>query len=673
MRRTWVTLPIVRGGIGALFWLTVSALAQQNVPDLTTQSLEDLMNIQVTSVSKKGQKISRTAAAVFVITQEEIRRSGAINIPDLLRLTPGLNVAQINANLWAVSARGFNGEFSNKLLVLLDGRSVYLPTFSGVFWDILDVPLEDIERIEVIRGPGGTTWGANAVNGVINIISKKASATPGAMVVSGGGNLTQGFGTTQYGGKGGRSIDYRLFTKYSNQYHMPGTTGADGGDGWHTLRGGFRADSRISCRDDLMMEGDLYTGRIGDLTTALQSVATPILQAGLSETNVAGGYIQTSWNHRYSSHAETILQLSFDNYERNDVLGEERNTLNLDFEHHLGWGERQDLVWGVGYRYSSSTTNGHFSFSLNPADLNTQLVSSFLQDEIAIVPERLSLTMGSKLEHNYFTGFGVMPSGRVAWNLTERQMIWAAVSRVIRTPSDVDTGMNLNAAGFVPPTGPPVLIRVVGNPKFQDEKLVAYEAGYRRQVRNQLSIDIASYYNSYDGLQTTEAATPFFETTPFPPHLVLPFTHENLMSGETHGAELSANWRVNERWMLTSGYALELVHLRLDPASQDIQSLALAQGSTPRHWAHLESHLNLTRSLTWDASANFADHLAGLNVPSYTRADTQLNWHAGEHVSLSLVGQDLLKDRHQEFFNPQGTGLSSLVKRKAFAKITWNF
>ena len=274
MRRTWVTLPILRGAIGTLFWLTVSALAQQNVPDLTTQSLEDLMNIQVTSVSKKGQKISRTAAAVFVITQEEIRRSGAINIPDLLRLTPGLNVAQINANLWAVSARGFNGEFSNKLLVLLDGRSVYLPTFSGVFWDILDVPLEDIERIEVIRGPGGTTWGANAVNGVINIISKKASATPGAMVVAGGGNLTQGFGTTQYGGKGGRSIDYRLFTKYSNQYHMPGTTGADGGDGWHTLRGGFRADSRISCRDDLMMEGDLYTGRIGDLTTALQSVAT---------------------------------------------------------------------------------------------------------------------------------------------------------------------------------------------------------------------------------------------------------------------------------------------------------------------------------------------------------------------------------------------------------------
>lgn len=651
-----------------------SQKASQSSPsDLTQVSIENLMNMEVTSASKKEQKLSRVASAIFVVSQEDIRRSGATNIPDLLRIVPGLNVAQIDASVWAISARGFNGEFSNKLLVMLDGRSVYLPTFSGVFWDVLDVPLEDIERIEVIRGPGGTTWGANAVNGVIDIITKKASQTRGGMVVAGGGNLNQGFGTVQYGGGLGKNTDYRIFTKYLNEYHHPDPSGQKGGDGWHALRGGFRTDSKPSTRDDLTLQGDLYSTRVGSISGLLESVASPITQFTFTESNVAGGYIQGDWYHRYSERSDTTLQVSFDNYERNDALREKRNTANIDFEHHFALGTRQDLVWGLGYRYSSSTTNGNLTISLDPADLDTQLFSAFVQDEIALIPEKLSLTAGTKLEHNYYTGFGVMPSARVAWNLKEDQMVWAAVSRAIRTPSSLDTAARFNTGGFVPPGGAPVLIRITGNPAFQDERLIAYEAGYRAKVFDRLTMDFAAYYNSYGHLETTEPFPPLFESTPLPPHVVLPLVQSNLMHGETHGIEISANWKVSGRWTLAPGYAFEQIHLHLDPTSQDSQSIANGQGSSPRHWARLDSHVNLARSLAWDASANFVGRLPAQNLSSYTRLDTQLTWRPGENFSFSMVGQNLVKDRHLEFLNLQGSALSSMTKRNAYAKLTWQF
>jgi len=664
-----------RGGLSLLVALsmTLSASAQGQVEDLAKLSVEDLMNVEVTSVSKKEQKISQTASAIFVITMEDIRRSGATNIPDLLRLVPGLNVSQINSNIWAISARGFNVEFSNKLLVMLDGRIVYLPTFSGVFWDVLDLPLEDIERIEVIRGPGGATWGANAVDGVINIITKKASETRGGMIVAGGGNLEQAFGTMQYGGTAGTSTDYRVFAKYSDQYHQPGLDGQNGGDGWHTLRGGFRTDSNLSPHDDLTLTGDLYSSRAGDIDGTIDSIASPTVRNTFSETNTTGGYIQADWNHRYSDQSDTTLQISFDRYRRDDVLREARNTVDIDFAHHFRWGERQDVVWGVGYRYSSSTTDGDLIFSLEPPDLNTQLFSAFVQDEFALVPDRLSLTVGTKLEHNYYTGFGVMPTARTAWTWSQRQMVWAAISRALRTPSSVDTARNLNENGFVPPGGPPVLITIVGNPAFQNEQQITYEAGYRSQLRKELSVDIAAYYNSYDQLETSEPAPPFFETTPPPPHVVMPLIYENLMHGETHGIEVFASWKVTGRWTLTPGYAFEEIHMHLDPTSQDTQSVASAEGSSPSQWARLDSHLDLLHGLTWDASANFVGRLSSPVVPSYTRVDTQLAWRFRENLSASLVGQNLLRDHHFEFLNPDGTGFANLVKRSAYAKLTWTF
>jgi iron complex outermembrane recepter protein len=658
--------------LAMLAFLTMPAWSQQVSSDLTAKSLEDLMNVEVTSVSKNEQKLSRTASAIFVITAEDISHSGALNIPDLLRMVPGMNVARINANTWAMSARGLDGEFSNELLVMVDGRTVYVPTFGGVFWDVLDIPLEDIERIEVIRGPGGTIWGANAVNGVINIITKKAADTLGGLIVAGGGNVDQGFATTQYGGTLGKNTDYRVYSKYLNQPELPGLGGQMGGDGWHLLSGGFRVDSTISPKDNLTVEGNLYVGREGNPNLSLPSVTSPGMQASELAVNLSGGFLQLGWNHTFSARSDTIFQISYDSFERNDQLRENRYTLNLDFQHHFAWGERQSIIWGLGYRYSSSQTDGDLSVSLNPANFNTQIASSFIQDEIALLPDRLYLTVGTKLEHDYYTGFVLLPSVRVTWQPNAHQMFWA-ISRAARTPASLDTAERLNFAGFPGPGGTPVLIGQIGNPHFRNEDLTAYETGTRTTLRKHLSIDFAAFYGAYTHQETAEPAPPVFETTPAPPHLFIPTILENLMHGESEGLEIAANWKVSDRWTLSPGYAFEEIHMHLDPSSQDTQSVAPAEGSSPVNSAQLRSHFVLPHNMAWDTSAYFVGRLSDPDIPSYTRVDTSLSWQYREGMSFSLVGQNLVRDEHIEFIESTGASLSTLIKRSAYAKFTWRF
>jgi iron complex outermembrane recepter protein len=650
------------------------AWPQQKPTDLASQSLEDLMNIQVTSVSKKEQPLSRTAAAIFVITQEDIRRSGAANIPDLLRMVPGLDVAQISANTWAVSARGFNAQFGNKLLVLVDGRSVYTPTFSGVFWDTLDLPLEDIERIEVIRGPGGSSWGANAVNGVINIITKKASETQGSMVVASAGNLDQGSGTAQYGGKLGNATDFRVYGKYFNQDHISGANGLSGGDSWHLLRGGFRTDSTLSTKDTLTIQGDFYGGREGDPGAVLASVTAPGRTFVNLEDNVRGGFVQSVWNHTYSTRSDTTLQISLDRYTRADPeLPQTRDTVLADFQHNIAWGERQDIVWGVGYSFTTDHLGGSLLISFDPVSRATDLFSSFVQDEISLVPNRLSLTVGAKLEHNAYTGIALMPSARAAWTPFPRNMFWAAVSRAVRTPARSDTNFRLNIGDVAPPAAPPILLSLFGNPLVKNEGLIAYEMGYRAEVLGRFSLDVSAYFNDYDDLQTKEPSAPFFELAPSPPHLVLPLVYGNLMHGETHGLETSATWKVTDRWTFSPGYALELIHLHTSPQSGDTQSAPFIAGTVPRHSAELRSHLDLSHRVSGDMSAYFVSRLTAQSVPSYTRLDAQVTWKIVEGLQLSIVGQNLVRDHRQEFIDPQASENSTGIKRSAYAKFTWRF
>jgi len=664
----------IRALAAGLIFLDLALTCQAQQSDLIDRSLEDLMNIEVTSVSKKEQKLSQAAAAIFVITQEDIRRSGATNIPDSLRMVPGVDVAQINANSWAVSARGFNHQFSDKLLVVIDGRTVYTPLFAGVYWDTQDVPLEDIERIEVIRGPGATVWGANAVNGVINIITRNSADTPGGLLVVGGGTQELALGMAQFGGKIGTDVSYRAFTKYSDHNHFPDLVGEDGEDGWHMLHGGFRADAALSQKDSLTLQGDLYGGREGAEFGHIVTIAPPVNENIDGQADLAGGDILTRWNHVFSSRSDTTLQFYFDRYERDGPESrEDRDTFDLDFQHHLALSARHDLIWGADYRHSADHTQGTIDQAWVPASRAVELFSVFVQDEIVLKPNHVFLSVGSKLENNYFSGFDVDPSARVAWTPTKKHTLWAAVSRAARSPSRRSVDSDINIAVFPGPGGVPAELTLFGNPDEKSEHVIAYEAGYRAQVTPRFSVDLAAFLNTYHDLATTEAGSPFLMVSPPPSRLIFPLVWGNKMHGTTDGIEVSANWKVSDRWTISPGYALLQMHLHTDPTSQDITSVADADGSSPRHQAQLRSHLLLPSHFVWDASAYFVERLPAQQVPSYTRFDTQLSRPLGERLELSLVGQNLLRDHHLES-NDMLTSLNpTQVKRSAYAKIAWHF
>jgi iron complex outermembrane receptor protein len=646
---------------------------QQQPGDLASQSLEALMDVEVTSVSKKEQKVSRTASAVFVITQEDIRQSGATNIPDLLRMVPGMDVAQITSNAWAVSARGLNAQFANELLVMIDGRNVYSPTSGGVFWDTLDVTLENIERIEVIRGPGATVWGGNAVNGVVNIIRKKAGDTPGTLIVAGAGNTNQEFATVEYGARAGKHTTYRIYSKYFNDDNMNDSRGQDGGDGWHLLRGGFRSDTTVSEKDSLIFQGSIYAGREGDPVQVLPSITSsgPVHQQLFA--NLSGGSLQSIWNHTYTEQSDSTLTASYDTYERSDRLGDKRKTWNLDFQHHFQQGQRQDFVWGLGYRWTAEDSDGSVSVSLIPPSQSTSVVSGFVQDEITVIPDRLYITVGTKLERNTYSGFAALPSARAVYQFNSRRTVWAAISRATRTPSETDVSLRLNVGGFREPDGTNVLISVLGNPRSKDEGAIVYEAGYRAEIGSHLSVDLAAYYNRYDHQDSSEPGTPFFEATPLPPHLVLPVIGQNLIDGETHGLEIAAKWKITGRWTVSPSFDFERIHMHSRPPSQDTETGPSTEGSDPHVHGAIRSHVELPRRLGWDAAAYFTDRLLAQGVPSYTRLDTGLSWRWTDRVTLSVVGQNLLQAQHLEFIDDDGATNSTFIRRSWYGKVTWHF
>jgi iron complex outermembrane receptor protein len=659
-----------------------AATANPQTPekDLTKASIEDLMNVEVTSASKKGQKLSRVAAAIFVITQEDIRRSGATNIPDLLRMAPGLDVGQINGSTWAIGARGFNDQFSDKLLVMIDGRIVYTPNFAGVYWDMVDLPLHDIDRIEVIRGPGGSIWGANAVNGVISIFTKRAADTRGTTIEATGGSLVEGAGSVEYGGQAGKATDFRVFTKYFNDGPQEDLNGGSGDDGWHMLRAGFRSDSALTAKDSLTWEGNLYTAREGELGLFLPSITSPGLIPIAEEISLGGGFLQSDWKHQYGENSDSELQVSFTRYRRDDPLEREtRDTLYADYQRHWGWGTRQDIILGGGYYFTADNIPGSLTVSFNPQSKALEVFNFFVQDEIALIPDRLYLTVGTKFEHNDYTGSGWMPSIRAAWETSPRQMFWGAVSRALRTPSRNDTDLRVGLGGFAGPNGVPVFEEFIGNPNYQDERLTAYEAGYRTTFSKNFSLDLAAYVNDYDDLQSIEPSASFFQPSPPPPHEVDSLTFANLLYGETHGLELAGKWQVSQRWQISPSFAFEQIHLHKDAASQGVVSVPYYQGNAPERMAQLRSHVELAKRWSWDASAYYVDPLKNqgplvdVRIPAYTRVDSGITWQAGERFSVSIVGQNLAQGHHLEFDDVFGSLQSGELKRSGYLRICWSF
>jgi iron complex outermembrane receptor protein len=665
------------GLLGVFLAVTVSAQTSQNLPDVTAITLEDLMNLQVTSVSKRAQKLADAAAAIFVITQDDIRRSGASSIPEALRMVPGLQVARIDENKWAIGSRGFNGRFDNKLLVLIDGRSVYTPLFSGVYWNVQDVLLENVDRIEVIRGPGATLWGANAVDGVINIITKPAKLTQGAMVTVEGGTEERTAEGAQYGGKIGENVFYRAYTKYSDWAPALGATGTNASDGWHTVRGGFRMDSTPTRVDSLTVQGDLYRTNYGE-TLTVPTLTAPYSNTFPNDGNYSGGNILGHWNHAFSR-SSTSLQMYYDNTRTvdNSVFTDHEAVYDIDFQHDLHIGESHELVWGLGYRSIQDSNSSSATVSLQPNHSGLNQFSAFVQDEVSLFDRRLRVTLGSKFEHNDFTGFEVEPNVRFVGIVSKNQSVWAAISRAVRTPALTEEGLRLNEAVVPPGTAPfnsplPVVEAIFGSKQFKSEDLLAYELGYRVQATNTFSADIATFYNSYTNLRSAEPGTPFVDANPLPTDVVVPFTASNKMSGGTYGAELFTDWKVLPKWRLMGSYSYLQMNIRKNPDSLD-PTPDNPDGASPRHQWYVRSSLDLPKHLEQDVTLRYIDRLPSLNIPSYYSLDANLGWRPISNLALSVGGQNLLNHQHVEFIPEFINTMPTMVKRTFRATITWRF
>jgi iron complex outermembrane receptor protein len=644
--------------------------------EMTAEGLLFLEVPVVVTAAKREQSLSEVPAAMFVLTQEDIRRSGLTSIPELLRLVPGVEVARINANMWAITARGFNARFANKLLVLIDGRVVYDPEFAGVFWDMQDTLLEDIERIEVIRGPGGTLWGANAVNGVITIISKRAEATQGTLLSARAGSEGRYSGSVRRGGRLGETGHWRVYAKYFDRDEGEGAAGSEAADDWRQWRTGFRLDGKGGKRDDLTLEGDLHGGQSG-ARVSLSTLTSPFRETFTTDDEVAGGNLLGRWKRTLSASSEMALQLYYDRAERERLTEDfrrDRDTFDLDFQHRLSPGERQEIVWGMGYRFNRDDFGNTFNVSFHPDSRETHLFSAFAQDEIALVPQRWFFTLGSKLEHNDFTGFEIQPSARLRWTPSRRHTLWTAVSRAVRTPSRSQADIRINFL-VLPPFGPPPATKqvfsILGDRDVDAEESWAFELGWRTRPTAALSLDVAAFYNDYDNLSTLDSAPPFTETLGGETVKVVPLTFCNDLKGETYGVEVSADWQATEKWRWSAAYSFLRLQLHGD-SKQARDEAKETEGSSPRNQFQLRSQLNLPHNLEFDVALYYVDNLSAQDVPSYLRLDTRLGWRPVKDVEVSLALLDLLDDHHPEFGPSEGTA-STEVERSFFGKVTWRF
>jgi iron complex outermembrane receptor protein len=659
--------------IGLAALAAIPAYSQSAQKDLSQMSVEDLMNLQVTSTSKKEEPVKRAAAAIFVITQEDIRRSGATNIPDLLRMVPGLDVAQASGTTWAVSSRGFNGQDANKLLVMIDGRTAYSPIVSGVFWEDLDVVLEDIERIEVIRGPGAALWGTNAVNGVINIITKKAKDTQGGLVSAGGGNLDEGFGLFQYGSHVGSSAYYRIFAKGFQDSAMQLPNGESAEDPLAMVHGGIRVDWKISKRDSVSVQGELHYGGAGNLGLIITSLNPLFMMTGQIHRELKEQDVMVKWTHTFSARAGFSVQYYFDHsLQSADFLSGDVDTSDIEVEDHFGFGSRQDITWGAGLRSLHVDTKGTLVGSFTPAHSVENLWSVFGQDEIALVPSRLQMTLGLRVEEDAFAGTAVQPDARLLWTPSQKDSIWLAASRAIHSPSIADTGLQLIYQAFPGPGGLTEAVTIFGNPQLKNEAENSWQAGYRKQVTSKFGLDLTGYFNVHSHVRGTSTETPFIGSEQGEPVLIIPLVFNNLVSGETHGIELTANWQPYSFWRLSGGYTW------LDGSFRDESPGATGNPTAgvmnaPHHEFSIRSYLDLPHSLQLDSAFYYVGRIDQGDLQAYPRLDVRLGWKFKERQELSVVGQNLLSPRHLEFPAQNSPFNNSLVKRSAYAKWTFQF
>jgi iron complex outermembrane recepter protein len=617
-----------------LLGATAAFGAEPSRGDLADLSLEELSNLEITSVSKHAERLSDAPASIFVITGDDIRRSGVTSLPDALRLAPNLEVARVNANSYAISARGFNSTTANKLLVLIDGRAVYTPLFSGVFWDAQDVMLEDVDRIEVISGPGATLWGANAVNGVINVITRAARDTQGGLAAGGSGNL-ESTGAFRYGGQTGDDGHYRVYGKGFRRDNTQLANGNDARDSWERGQVGFRSDWGTSA-NGFTLQGDAYQGAEDQTTPA---------NPDPGKIHISGGNLLGRWNRDLAEAGQLRLQTYIDNTDRTipGIFAERLNILDLEFQHNLRPLGAHGVTWGGGYRFGDDHVTNSAALAFLPPDRDLRWSNVFAQDEIAL-KQSLRLTLGGKLEYNYYTGTDFLPSARLAWKPEPTQLLWGAVSRAVRAPSRIDRDF------FTPPP-----FQISGGPDFVSEVTNVIEAGYRATPSPRASYSVSLFHNIHDKLRSIEPAGGGA------------FVLANKMEGTTTGLETWGTFQAARNWRLSAGAVFLRQRLRLEPDSGDPIGVSAA-GNDPAHQWTLRSSLDLSERTELDVGLRRVGALPNPSVPAYTAVDIRYGWRPRRNLEISLVGQNLADPGHPEFGQP---ATRSEIARGVFLKLQW--
>jgi len=655
-RRMFATAMLVLAG--------AAATDAQTTEEMKRMSLADLLLLDVTTVSRTPEPVGRVPAAVHVITQEDIRRSGALSIPEVLRLAPGMQVARINAGLWSIGMRGFADRLARSVLVLIDGRAVYSPLFAGTYWETQDVLLEDVERIEVIRGPGGTLWGANAVNGIINIITKASPETTGPLVSAGGGNQDRAFIGARYGAAAGRDWHYRIYGKAQDRRPEFHPDDLDY-DSLRMAQGGFRAEWTPRTDRTLTLQGDAYNGTLGTRPT-VTTFTPPYAVTQNYDAPLSGVNILSRWSAPIEEYGRFQLQAFYARTNRDELtFAENRDTADVDFQHRLPEYGSHRVAWGAAYRLTSGRIAALAPTAFVPPTRTDSLYSGFVQDEIPLLRDRLQLTLGAKLEHNDYSGVEFQPGVRVSFTPDPDDTIWAAVTRAVRVPSRVETDfttVNLLDASM------PAFAQLIPNPAFTPERLIAYEAGYRVRTDSRLFVSVSAFYNHYDDVLSTEGLPPFVESGAAEPRLIVPVRAANGLAGNSLGAEFSADLRPTAWWRSTGSYSYVRIDLAKQQGGHDLTQEQRNEGLSPRHQVQFQTSIDLPRRWSIDALGRYVSELPAGPVSAYGTVDARLAWQATPELELAFVGQDLAQSHHVEW---AGTDDIIGIRRSAYVKLTW--
>jgi iron complex outermembrane recepter protein len=641
-----------------LSWIIkATAAPAEAIEPLLQMGLGDLMKVKVTSLQRRDSELRKTLAPTYVMDSEAIRRSGATTIPDLLRRVPGVHVARINGNTWAISARGFNSAVANKLLVLVDGRSVYSPLFAGVFWDVQEIPLESIDRIEVIRGPGGALWGANAVNGIINIIRKSPKERLGSRVSVTAGDEDRFIGEVSQGAELGKNAQAVVYGRYREFDALRRPTGGSSEDDGSIGSAGVRAHG-LAAAGEWMVSSDAYDGKFKE-NRAIFSLTPPSIDVFNDDTDVAGMNLVAQIRRKLENGA-AMVRTFYDRSQRRipRLFDETRETFDLEVQRELPAGPRHTLTYGAGVRSTTDRIGNTFSISWDPSADTTKIFSLFAQDQMKLT-RRSWIEVGSKFERNDYTHWETQPNLRLGFQPDPEQLWWAAVSRAVRTPTRYDRDVRF--PGVILPG--PATLEGRGSDLFDSEKVVAYEAGYRSQPTPRFFTSNAVFFNRYSDLHTFEAGAPEVRTDPVP-HTAFPFFSENRAWGESFGFETSERYQVVRWWTVEAQYTYLHLRLHLDEGSADFTTIP-SERSDPSNQFTLISNWTMPHDFEFDGIVRWVDELKALGVDDYTAIDLRLGWRATPSIDTEIVGQNLFESSHREYAG------AAEVEPSVHAKISW--